>query len=109
MKSTTLLAGLFLAGALGACAGERRATERELVEACKASSNLQVELCECVAKKAVDELSPKALALLRAGMKGDDERAAELMEGLSMEEATEAGMMMATASADCAEEAATIE
>ena len=99
------IAGAVLA--LAACGEGHDANDvSEFVEACLSSSNLDRPICECAAKKASEELSSDAFAFLLATLGENEAAAAELRTKLDLSEAAAAGMFMATAPAQCAEELA---
>jgi hypothetical protein len=77
-----------------------------LEELCQSTTNMTAPTCDCVAKKAAEDLSADARAFLVASMEKNDRRAAELRGKLSLEEMTRAGMLFATAPAACARAAA---
>jgi hypothetical protein len=79
------------------------ALTQRLATACHATSNMGETICACVAKKAGEDLSPDALEFLVASLEKNEARVAELRGGLSMTDATQAGMFMVTAPAHCAQ------
>ena len=88
---------------LVACGGGRNPSAEVLADACVSSSDLDAALCDCIAGKASDELSPRAVEFLVASMRGDD-RAAELRAELPLQEAIGAGTFITSAPARCAQE-----
>ena len=74
------------------------------VKACLSSTNLEEPICECLAKKADERLTPNGFAFLVASMNKDDAETAKLRSQLDMNEKLEAGMFMVNTPAECAEE-----
>ena len=74
------------------------------VKACGSSYNLGRSVCECLAKKADERLTPPGFAFLVAVMNNDDEKAAKLRSKLEMSEAMEVGMFMVNTPKECSEE-----
>lgn len=74
------------------------------VKACGSSTNLEGPLCECLAKKADERLTPRGFAFLIASMNHDDEKTAKLRIKLEISEAMEAGMFMVNTPGQCAGE-----
>jgi len=73
-------------------------------KACVSAYNLGGPICECLAKKADEKLTPIGFAFLVASMNHDDEKIAKLRGKLEMSEAMEAGMFMVNTPQECAEE-----
>ena len=73
------------------------------VQACLSSYNWEKPLCECVAEKADERLTPNGFAFLVATMKKDDAKTAELRDQLDMNEKLEAGMFMVNTPQECVE------
>lgn len=71
--------------------------------ACESSSNMGTELCQCIAKNAANDLSPKALEFLTAGLNKDEAATAALKNDLPVDELMAAGMYMVSAPQNCAE------
>jgi len=89
--------------ALAGCSkGGGSGSAKDLIEACLESTNMERPLCECVAKKASEELSPDGVAFLVASLKGDEDAATELRKKLDMSEMVAAGMFMTKAPGQCA-------
>lgn len=96
--------GLFV-GCAGAAGGDASATR--LTEICQTTTNMSATVCECVGKKANDELSANARAFLVASMDKKEDEMASLRSKLTLEEMTKAGMFFVTAPAACANPGAT--
>ena len=73
-------------------------------KACVSSYNLGGPICECLAKKADERLTPIGFAFLVAVMNNDDKKTEELRSKLGMNEALETGMFMVNTPAECGEE-----
>ncbi len=73
------------------------------VKGCVSSYNLGGPICECLAKKADERLTPRGFAFLVAGMNNEDKKTAELRSKLEMSEALEAGMFMVNTPQECGE------
>ena len=86
--------------AVAACSGGGQTAA--FVDACQNSGNMSEDLCECIADLAGDELSENGLAFLIASMQGDTETSAALASEMPIQEATEAGLFMISAPAQCA-------
>lgn len=74
------------------------------VKACDSAYNLGVPICECLAKKADERLTPIGFAFLVASMNNDDKETAKLRSKLEMSEAMKTGMFMVNTPKECAEE-----
>ena len=73
------------------------------VQACLSSYNWEEPLCECVAEKADERLTPNGFAFLVATMNNDEAKAKELASQLDMNEKLEAGMFMVNTPQECYE------
>ena len=73
------------------------------VQACLSSYNWEEPLCECVAEKADERLTPNGFAFLVATMNKDEAKAKELASQLDMNEKLEAGMFMVNTPQECYE------
>ena len=73
------------------------------VQACLSSYNWEEPLCECVAEKADERLTPNGFAFLVATMNKDEAKTAELRDQLDMNEKLEAGMFMVNTPQECLE------
>ena len=73
------------------------------VQACLSSYNWEEPLCECVAEKADERLTPNGFAFLVATMNNDEAKVAELRDQLDMNEKLEAGMFMVNTPQECGE------
>ena len=73
------------------------------VQACLSSYNWEEPLCECVAEKADERLTPNGFAFLVATMNNDEAKVAELASQLDMNEKLEAGMFFVNAPQECGE------
>ena len=104
MKTLVTITIVALMTTLMACEGGSGDVEA-FIEACLASSNLERPLCECTANKASEELSPEGFRFLVAGMSGaEEDEIAELRDQFSLPDAAAAGMFMARAPGQCAQE-----
>jgi hypothetical protein len=74
------------------------------VKACVSSTNLGERICECLAKKADERLTPNGFAFLVASMNKDEAKTEKLRSKLDMNENLEAGMFMVNTPKECAEE-----
>jgi len=73
------------------------------VQACLSSYNWDEPLCECVAEKADERLTPNGFAFLVATMNNDEAKVAELRGQLDMNEKLEVGMFMVNTPQECGE------
>ena len=73
------------------------------VQACLSSYNWDEPLCECVAEKADERLTPNGFAFLVATMNNDEAKVAELRSQLDMNEKLEVGMFMVNTPQECYE------
>ena len=73
------------------------------VQACLSSYNWDEPLCECVAEKADERLTPNGFAFLVATMNNDEAKVAELRDQLDMNEKLDAGMFMVNTPQECGE------
>ena len=73
------------------------------VQACLSSYNWEEPLCECVAEKADERLTPNGFAFLVATMNNDEAKVAELRDQLDMNEKLDAGMFMVNTPQECGE------
>ncbi len=80
----------------GACSQEGR-----FAKACKASTVLSSEVCECAARRTEKALSPKSIAFVIATLEKNGDRARELGQNLTLAEAAQAGTFMVSTSAKC--------
>lgn len=74
----------------------------EFAAACMKSSNMDKTLCQCIAQKAQEKLSPNGMAFVIASLQGDEEKTAALRSRMEMQETVVAGMFMTQAPAECA-------
>ena len=74
------------------------------VKACGSSYNLGNSVCECLANKADERLTPIGFAFLVASMNNDDKETARLRSKLEMFETMEVGMFMVNTPEECSEE-----
>ena len=92
--------------ALPACggAGDRGSASagRDLAEACSAELNMSGAVCDCIGETAVEELNGRQIRFLLAAVNDEDAQAERLREEMGMADATEAGMFVVGAPADCA-------
>ena len=95
------LCGAFL---LAACGGSASADQAEISTACQGATNMGEEICDCVAEKAVEDLSEDGVAFLTAMLKGNDKKTEELRGQMPFDELTAAGLFMVSAPGDCAAE-----
>lgn len=84
---------------LAACGGDGQIAE--FVEACTDSTSMGTEICECMAELANEELSEDGFAFVLASMQGNADQAQAMVGGMQVEEATQAGLFMVTAPANC--------
>jgi hypothetical protein len=73
------------------------------VQACLSEYNWDEALCECVAEKADERLTPNGFAFLVATMNNDEATIAELRDQLDMNEKLEVGMFMVNTPQECGE------
>ena len=71
------------------------------VQACLSSYNWEEPLCECVAEKADERLTPNGFAFLVATMNKDWAKTEELRDQMDMNEKTDAGMFFVNAPQEC--------
>jgi hypothetical protein len=84
-----------VAGLSAACPGGGGGSfESQFVDACGKSANWSQAMCECMAKKAKEELSETGREFLVASLSGDAARTKALRGKLSIEEALEVGTFM---------------
>ena len=103
------LIGLGLAGCGGAGDGASHASSsegRDLASACEAELNVPEGICTCIGETAAAELSSKQIEFLLAAVNDDEARTEQLRQQLSIADATEAGMFLVNAPADCASSSA---
>ena len=74
------------------------------VKACGSAYNLGDPICECLAKKADERLTPVGFAFLVASMNNDDKKTASLRSKLEISEAMKTGMFMVNTPTECTEE-----
>ena len=102
MKIThVLVTSVFILTLIGY--GERSEADdiNAFVQACLSSYNWEEPLCECVAEKADERLTPNGFAFLVATMSKDEAKIAELRDQLDMNEKLEAGMFMVNTPQEC--------
>ena len=90
--------------ACGGGSGDESPSTADFAEACSSSGNLDPAICDCVARKAKDELSALAFSFLVATLSDDSETTQRLRPQMSATEATSAGMFMVSGPAHCTEE-----
>ncbi len=95
-----------LLGFTAGCGGGGDSGIAEFAAACAKTTNLNDEICECIAEHAVEELTPTAFGFLVASMSGNEEKTVELRGQLGVEDAMQAGMFMTSAPAKCAKQGA---
>lgn len=95
---------LLLLGALVLTACGGGANQKSISEGCQRETGLSLDMCDCMAKKAVNELDEEGLELLQAMLDGDDARMRELRRELSMQDAARVATLMTRAPALCADE-----
>ena len=83
-----------------ACSGDSQTAA--FLEACVSSSSMGEEICKCVAGLASEELSDDGLNFLIASMQGDTAAAQQMAGEMTIQEATDAGLFMVSAPANCA-------
>ncbi len=86
--------------------GESRGSNdlNAFAKACGSAYNLGGPICECLAKKADERLTPDGFAFLVATMNNDDEKAGKLRSKLEVNEAMQAGMFMVNTPNECSGE-----
>lgn len=89
---------------LAACGGSASADQAQIAEACEETTNMGEAICDCVAEKAVADLSEDGVAFLAAMLKGNDKKTEELRGQMPFDELTAAGLFMVSAPGDCAAE-----
>ena len=102
MKITrVLLISMFILALIGY--GERCEANdiNAFVQACLSSYNWEEPLCECVAEKADERLTPNGFAFLVATMNNDEAKIAELRDQIDMNEKLDAGMFMVNTPQEC--------
>ena len=102
MKALLILQAAVCTLALAGCGGGGSGPIGEVKDACLASGDMPEDICECVASRAAEELSPEALKFLAATLSGDSEAITEMRGELGMESAAQVGMFMTQAPARCA-------
>jgi len=96
-------AAVLVIGGCGDSGGSTTGGEQNrFVQACLAQTNMDRPLCECIAEKARNELTPGSFDMLLASIEEDDARSAQLRGQLTLEEMTASGMFMVSAPAQCA-------
>ena len=71
------------------------------VQACLSRYNWEEPLCQCVAEKADERLTPNGFAFLVATMNEDWARTEELRDQMDMNERADAGMFFVNAPQEC--------
>lgn len=94
-----LCAGMLLSGVLVGCGSGSGSDVAAFAAYCERQTNMGPQVCQCVAERAAEQLSPTGMQLLMAE---NEARAAELRSRLSIEEAMQTGMFFATAPSQCA-------
>ncbi len=104
MNSTigwTAIAALVALGCVGEAAGGDDDAKR-IVTACRETTNMSAEICDCVGGRATTDLSDQARAFLVATLAKDEAEVEKLRGKLSVPDAMQAGMFMVNAPAACA-------
>lgn len=92
-------AGLF---ALSACGGGADSGNIDVAQACKANTNMNAGICECIGKKAKQELTRKGQAFIVHSLAKEHEKAYALTRTMEHRDAAEAGVFLMSASTECA-------
>lgn len=102
-ESTPMRLLLFLSAVLllHACGSNPSSSSSAFVTACEDATDWPTEMCECAESKARAELSDATYAFVAASMTEDDAETARLRDRLSFTEATEGGLFMMNAAAEC--------
>ena len=74
----------------------------DIATLCGQASNMPPEICACVGDRAVAELTDLQLEWLALSLGGDTDAAADLVPGMSVEEAAGAATFMVRTPASCA-------
>jgi len=90
---------------LAACGGDGGIHD-ELVQQCDKQLNVGTEMCECIADKADEDLTPEGRKFVLASLQDDKAGADAIRPTLGFEELVKAGMFMVNAPAQCAAEKA---
>lgn len=99
MKAKTIL-GLAIIVGVSACGGSP-ISHTELVDACNEAGNWSEKTCQCIADKAMGDLSSDGQRLLYASLTEDRELAEKLTHEMSLDEATKASMFMVDTVLSC--------
>lgn len=78
------------------------ASVEDFVAACLASTNFEESICECMADKGQQRLSPESFDFLVASLEKDDEATSRLRAELSFSQFMASGTFMANTPAECA-------
>ena len=89
---------------LGGCGGGGDDSRQAIVSACEANESIRSSYCDCVADKAVSELSADGLAFVIAALNEDREGAQAARARLDPEEAATAASFMTRGPVACASE-----
>lgn len=92
---------LALAACGGGTGGAPASAGRDLAEACTAELNMSGAVCNCIGETAAQELNGRQIRFLLAAVRDEDARAERLREEMGMADATEAGLFLVGAPADC--------
>jgi hypothetical protein len=93
---------LALAACGGGTGGASASAGRDLAEACTSELNMSGAVCECIGETATEELNGRQIRFLLAAVRDEEARAERLREEMGMADATEAGLFLVGAPADCA-------
>ncbi|MCP5196575.1 MAG: hypothetical protein H6974_07290 [Gammaproteobacteria bacterium] len=74
------------------------------VEACLSATNIERPMCECTARKAKQELSPKGFDFVVAVLRQDEAVTAKLRAEMTVQETMKAGTFMTRGPMQCAQE-----
>lgn len=97
-----ILGGTILLAACGGTSGSTAAGGREIAEVCKSELNASDEICACIGEAAARDLSRDQIDFLLASVQEDQAAIVRLRQELGIAGATEAGMFLINAPADCA-------
>ncbi len=108
-KAPTLILALAGTLLLAGCGGGdntntiTRSDRNDLQQACETNTNTGEAVCSCVADLARDDLSPPAFHMVLASVQGNNERASQMSNEMTMEQNTEAAAFVFGAFAQCAQ------
>ena len=98
-KQIAAMAAFGMLASLGGC-GDPGASE--LASICRTSSDMPGEICDCIADRAGETLSPEQIDFVIAAINEDEAATARLRGQMDFAEMTEAGMFMVSGPQVCA-------